>query len=80
MNNTIKETLTNEEITGVRITRALKFLELYQYDMAKQVVELALTQSEFIQDRMALMAVNTVANVANNSYTDKMLEIFYDVD
>lgn len=75
----ISETLIKEERTNMRVTRALKFLELKQYAMAKEVVEYALKESEFIEQRMALMSISMICDKADDKYTEQMLEIFYDI-
>ena len=75
----INETLTKEERTNMRITRALKFLELKQYEMAKEVITFALAESEFIEQRMALIAIEMICDKADNKYTEEMLTRFYDI-
>ena len=78
--NKIEATLLNEERASIRITRAFKALEVGCYVVARQAAELALTEAEFIEQRLAALHLLHIATVADDEYTKKQLEIAYDID
>lgn len=76
----IKQSLTNEEITSIRITRALRALEVDCYLVAVQACDLALTSSEWIEQKLAIMAIKEIALKKNKEATKQFLQQIYGIE
>lgn len=77
--NKIEATLLNEKRASIRITRALKALEAGCYIVARQAAELALTEAEFIEQRMACLAILMICEHEDDVLTKKFLTSAYDI-
>lgn len=77
--NKIQETLTREERCSNRITRGLRALEARCYPVAKQAAELALTDCEWIEQRMAALSIIMIAELKDDKVTETFLASAYDI-
>ncbi len=75
----IKESLNKEEKTSKRITRALRALEIGCYPVAIDACELALRDCEWIEQRMAIMAIKDVAITADKDVVKAFLDKAYEI-
>lgn len=75
----IKKSLNKDEITSRRITRALRALEIGCYLVAVQACDLALRDCEWIEQRMAIMAIKDVAITADKDVVKEFLNKAYEI-
>lgn len=75
----IKKSLNKDEITSRRITRALRALEIGCYPVAVQACDLALRDCEWIEQRMAIMAIKDVAITADKDVVNAFLNKAYEI-
>lgn len=75
MMNKIVDSIVRERRTQNRITRALKCLEARNYSLADKVCEMALTEAEYIQDRLRQIAWN-----GSDELTEAILDKAYNPD
>lgn len=73
----IKESLNKEERNSKRITRALRALESGCYPVAIKAAYLVLTEAEFIEQRMAALAIKQVAELKDDKVTEEFLATSY---
>lgn len=77
LTNGIIDSVEKERRTQNRITRALKCLEAKNYSLANKVCTLALTEAEYIQDRLCIMYLRQIAWNGSNELTEAILDKAY---
>ena len=80
LTNGIIDSVEKERRTQKRITRALKCLEAKNYSLADKVCELALTEAEYIQDRLCIMYLRQIAWNGTDELTEAILDKAYNPD
>ena len=76
----VVESVEKERRTQERITRALKCLETGNYSLANKVCELALTEAEYIQDRLCIMYLKQIAYNGTDELTKAILDKAYNIE
>ena len=80
MKDGIVESVQKERKTQERITRILKCLEAGNYILATKVCDLAMTEAEFIQDRLTIMYLKQIAYNGTDELTKAILDKAYNIE